>query len=176
MIKVNEKQFVQILPTIMNNGGAVYVRPATTLVHLGLNTNIDENYCVQNNIPVFRVQRLGGAIVSHPNDYDFVVIEPKTYDGSRPALFQKLIHTFLKNNLTAVFENNDLLVDGYKVASYSYRELDNGMLYLAMHISMSVDLELIKSICKKEMIKIPKGLNDFGIYEDTIDKLITETY
>lgn len=176
MIKVNEQQFMQILPTVMNNGGAVYVRPATTLVHLGLDEDIDEEYCKENNIPVFRVKRVGGAIVSNKNDYDFIVVDNKPHKNEPPLLFQKLIYILLNNNLDAKFEKNDLLIEGYKTASYSYRTIGNGLTYLAMHISMKVDLELIKNICKKEMKKVPRGLNDFGIYDDTIDSLIKECF
>ena len=43
-----------------------------------------------------------------------------------------------------------------------------------MHISMSVDINLIMNICKKPMAKVPKGLNDFGIYEEDIFKIIED--
>lgn len=168
----NTYQFMQVLPSVMQNGGAIYHRPASPLVHLGLEEDINENYCVANNIPIFRVQRTGGAIVSNIGDFDFVVVNNYTNTQQIPPLFSKLIQLLNSRNVKFAIENNDLLCDGYKVASFAYRALPNGMIYTAMHLSMSVNLELIKNICKKEMRKVPKGLNDFGIYEEDIFKLL----
>lgn len=164
----NTYQFMQILPNIMNNGGAIYHRAASPLVHLGIDEDINEEYCVQNNIPVFRVQRTGGAIVSNTGDFDFVVVNNNTNTNQIPPLFSKLVHLLVSKNISFKMENNDLLLDGYKVASYAYRLIPNGMTYTAMHISMSVKMELIQNICKKEMRKVPKGLSDFGVTDEDI--------
>ena len=172
----NTKQFMQVLPSIMQNGGAIYHRPAHPLVHLGLDQDINEDYCVDNDIPIFRVQRTGGAIVSNIGDFDFVIVNNNTNTQISPMIFGKLIHLLISRKINAKIEKNDLLCDGYKVASYAYRTLPNGLTYTAMHLSMSVNMELIKNICKKEMKKVPKGLNDFGIYEEDILKLMEEIY
>ena len=170
MIKLKAQQFMQILPSILNNGGSIYHVAEFPLVHLGIEEDINEDYCKENNIPIFRVQRTGGAIVSNVGDFDFVTVDTVTDSKKIPFLFSKLIHLLISKNLNAYFENNDLLIDGNKVASYSYRDVPGGI-YTAMHISMSVNIELIKNICNKEMIKIPKGLNDFGITNEDIERL-----
>lgn len=82
-----------------------------------------------------------------------------------PTLIQKLVDFISLKGYNAIVEKNDLLVNGYKVASYSYRAVPGGT-YVAMHISMSVDIALIMNICKKPMLKVPKELNDFGVYEE----------
>lgn len=176
----NPKQFMQVLPSIIMNGGAILHRTPTPLVHLGLDEDINEDYCDKNNIPIFRVQRSGGAIVSNSGDFDFVIVDKETNVKEIPPLFQRLIQLLDIKGVKFKIENNDILAieeilnddgekvsQGYKVASYAYRDVPGGT-YTAMHISMSVDLELIKNICKKEMKKIPKGLNDFGIFAEDI--------
>lgn len=168
----NTTQFMQVLPSIMKNGGAIYHRASAPLVHLGLEEDINEDYCKENNIPIFRVQRTGGAIVSNVGDFDFVVVNNHTNTNQLPPLFSKLIQVLNSKGIRFSIENNDLLCEGYKVASYAYRGLPNNLIYTAMHISMSVNMDLIKNICKKEMVKVPRGLNDFGIYEEDILKLI----
>lgn len=40
--------------------------------------------------------------------------------------------------------------------------------YNTYQISINQDIEAIKHICKKEMIKIPKALSDFGITAEEI--------
>lgn len=173
MIKLNAQQFMQVLPEIINKGGAIYHRPIFPLVHLGLENDIDEEYCKKHNIPIFRVKRLGGAIVSNIDDFDFVIVNKTTNSRKVPLILEKLIHLLVSKNVNVSVENNDILCDGYKTASYSYREVPGGI-YTAIHISMKVDLDLIKNICTKEMKKIPKGLCDFRITYEDIEKLIQE--
>lgn len=172
MLKLKAQQFMQVLPSVLKNGGAIYHIAEFPLVHVGVNVDINEQYCKDNNIPVFRVERTGGTIVSNPGDFDFVIVE-KEKKYTRPQILTKLLTLLVSKNQSVVFENNDLLVDGYKVASYSYRDVPGGI-YTAIHISMSVNMNLIKNICNKEMIKVPKGLNDFGINSEDIDKIVLE--
>lgn len=172
MLYLKAQQFMQILPSVLKNGGEICHRAEFPLVHLGINEDINENYCKEKGIPIFRVQRTGGAIVSNVGDFDFVVVNDNTDTKKLPPLFAKLIHLLISKNKNANFDHNDLLIDGNKVASYAYRELGNGMIYTAMHISMSVNLELIEKICNKTMVKIPKGLSDFGITEEDIINLL----
>lgn len=167
----NAQQFMQVLPEIIQKGGAIMHRPKTPLVHLGLENDINEEYCKENNIPIFRVQRSGGAIVSNIDDFEFVIVNKDTDTSKMPPLFNKLVHLLVSKNVPLKIENNDLLCDGYKCASWAYRTVPGGI-YTAMHISMSVNLESIKKICKKEMRKVPKGLNDFGITNEEIMDLI----
>ena len=171
MIKLNAQQFMQVLPEIIKKGGAIYHRPAFPLVHLGLDNDIDEQYCKEHNIPIFKVSRTGGAIVSNVNDFDFVIVKKGISQSKVPLLLEKLIHLLVEKNVKVKVENNDILCDGYKTASYAYREVEGGI-YIAIHISMKVDLELIKNICKKEMKKVPKGLCDFGITYEDVERLI----
>lgn len=167
----NPIQFMQVLPEIIKKGGAIMHRPTTPLVHVGINPDIDEDYCNANNIPIFRVQRTGGAIVSNIGDFEFVVVNKTTDTKKMPPLMEKLIHLLVSRNVYVKIEDNDILAEGYKVASYAYREVEGGI-YTAMHISMSVNIESIKNICKKEMKKVPKGLKDFGITEKEIEEII----
>lgn len=170
----NPIQFMQVLPEIIKKGGAIMHRPTTPLVHLGLENDINEEYCIANNIPIFRVQRTGGAIVSNVGDFEFVVVNSTTNVKKVPLLFEKLTHLLISKNVHTELKDNDLLCQGYKVGSWAYRPLDNEKIYTAMHISMSVNMESIKNICKKEMKKVPKGLNDFGVTEQDILKILEE--
>lgn len=172
----NPKQFMQVLQGVLLNGGAIYHRANHPLVHLGLDNDIDRNYCEANNIPIFEVKRIGGAIVSNVGDFDFVIVNKNTNRDAPPILLQKLFHLINQHKLNVKWDKNDLLIEDYKVASYSYRNIPSGI-YTAIHISMSVDMELIKNICKKPMIKTPKGLNDFGITNEEVKKcLFDEAY
>ena len=72
--------------------------------------------------------------------------------------------------LNADFVSNDIVVDGYKICGMCttrYGRID----YTGGFISMNVNLDHIKAICKKPMEKIPKGLSEYGITTDEVEKM-----
>ena len=84
-------------------------------------------------------------------------------------VYSKFVEYLKNKGLDVTSNGNDILVDGYKVfgwASNYYKEYN--AIYITAHFTLSVDLELIKNICTKTMVKVPKGLNDFGIYKEDI--------
>lgn len=172
----NTKQFMIKLNQIVQSGGKILHRAASPLVHVGIESDYNEEYCIENNIPIFKVGRTGGTIVSNTGDFDFVFVmnsSAKQWKKHKPILLEQIANLAREKGHFATIEKNDLLINGYKTASFSYREVPGGV-YVAMHISMSVDIALIMSICKKQMVKVPKGLNDFDIYEEDILKIIED--
>lgn len=169
----NPLEFMKELNNVLAHSGAICHRASTPLVHVGVDAEFNEEYCINNNIPIFRVERVGGTIVSNVGDFDFVIVDPNIEKDVRipPEVLQKLFVLANDHELDVVFDGNDLLIDGYKTASYSNRQVDGGI-YTAIHISMSVNMELIQNICTKEMKKIPKGLNDFGITNEEVEECL----
>lgn len=51
-----------------------------------------------------------------------------------------------------------------------YRQVE-GQCYTAGFISMNVNLDHIKAICKKPMEKVPKGLSEYGITTEEVEKM-----
>lgn len=83
--------------------------------------------------------------------------------------FSKALCEYLKRKgLNSVrCDNNDIMVDNYKVASGAEGKI--GMWnYMGYQISINQDIETIKNVCFKPMIKIPKGLGEYGITTDDI--------
>jgi hypothetical protein len=128
-------------------------------------TNVQ--YCIDNNIPHVHLKNLskGGCIVAAA---DAVVMNIKRrLDGGYTlahdfsiALENWLIEKGLPN---VERSGNDILVDGYKVASGS-TVLPKGIWqYMTYHVSMNQDLPLIEKVCNKPMEKVPKGLAEWGI-------------
>ena len=68
-------------------------------------------------------------------------------------------------------DNNDVLVDNFKVASGAEAILPTGLLYICYQISINQDLEVIKYACTKPMIKVPKALSEYGITTEEIEKI-----
>ena len=68
----------------------------------------------------------------------------------------------------------DFIVDGkYKVASCSSINAGDNFIYTGFHFSVNVNLEHIKNICQKPMVKIPKGLSDYGVTSNQIVEFLS---
>lgn len=63
--------------------------------------------------------------------------------------FRKLVHFLAKRNLNISIEINDILIDGYKVASFDSHDLDDVFKLVVIQILVNVNLERIKNICLK---------------------------
>ena len=144
-----------------------FIVQAQLEVGYGFDKDVDFQYCFENNIPAYDQKRRGGAIVFAKDTLTLgMIYNNREHFG---FVFDRMIDDLCvylaKQGLDAVKDNNDILIDGYKVASstsYNFNE-DYTWTYSAAQIAMNQDLEAIKHICTKPMIKIPKGLSEFGI-------------
>jgi len=151
-----------------NVTGVLFVNSNETFVFNGSKgeNSFNEDYCIENNIPIYPIQTGGGTIVSTTGDFSLGICVPK--DTGINTLF---ILNRLKNILTKytdkniVIDNNDILVDGKKVcgsAIYSY----NGMFMFVGYFSFNDKSELIRNICaNSNSIKEPSYI-DFMLRDD----------
>lgn len=125
---------------------------------------INEEYCKENNIPIFHVGYNGGAIVTSSEDAAIGLLIKR--DSAR-KYFGEVLCKFIKDDIpTAELVDNDILVDGYKVFGIGYKTF--GDLHLATYqITVKAYPEAIRNICLKEMKKEPKGLCEFGNFDKT---------
>lgn len=139
-------------------------------VHTGTQNDCNLEYCKEHNIPVYNLNRAGGTIVCCNGTIGIATFTYSKYG----MLNNKFIVNFMKflkdRGLNVTTDNNDILVDGFKVASAIEYKLGPqlSLLYGCYLISYDVDLDAIRHICKKEMKKIPKGLKEFGLTKEEI--------
>lgn len=130
----------------------------------------DIDYCKENNILTFNEVGLPHVhcIVCVEGNV-MISVKRKPIDGkSLSTFFVPAFRDFLINKgLNASIDNNDMMIDGFKVASGTEGET-NGWRYLGYQISLNQDIEVIKKVCKKPMVKMPKGLSDFGVTTDEV--------
>ena len=70
---------------------------------------------------------------------------------------------YIKNKgINAYFDNNDILIDGFKVFGIGSKKFNNLEVFL-IYIGINSNIDNIKKICNKSMKKIPKGLYEYGI-------------
>lgn len=165
MKRISTKDFINNLPTECKNEGTYF--------------NIVEENCIlqgELDIPktdwvVYKSHKFGGTIVNFKDDICIANFKKNYFTYGEEML--SLLEDYLRSKgLNASINCNDLIVDGkYKVASYASTNID-GIIYTAIHISMSVDLEIINLFCSKPTNKIPKGLNDYDITTKEIEHFI----
>jgi len=93
-----------------------------------------------------------------------------TKSCSTPSHFVDMLYRYLRDkHLNVQINGNDILVDGYKVSgNFSQYIGPKRDTLFGIHISLNVDLDVIKHYCDKEMNKIPKGLSEYGITREEL--------
>lgn len=139
----------------------------STFVETGSLRGFRQDICDKYGIPVAKTGYHGGSIVCFPGDLSFC----ETHWGPSefaPEMIEKAV-VFLKGkDLEITRDENDILVDGEKVISWARFTTISGWVQSVVHFSINSDLNLIKEICTKQMLKIPGALSKYGITADML--------
>jgi hypothetical protein len=171
--KITNDNYFNILESIIKNKEeSIAWGVATDNVIVTGRNAINEEYCKENNLDVYYSTNEGGTIVLSSGDVEFNIFR---YGGWKDGenIINKILE-YLKTRIENIsLQGNDLLVDNkYKVGSYSSKNTGNEFLYTGIHLSVNVDLEMIKNICLKPMNKIPRGLSEYGVTTGEMVELI----
>lgn len=149
-----------------------YVVVDSPVVIVYRKSQVDEDACNELGYEIVESYNNAGTIVSNHGD---VLIghfaEPD--NGWYDRFISYFIDWLKEKGLNAEFVSNDIVVDGYKVCGMCvtrYGSID----YTGGIISMNVNLDHIKKICKKPMNKVPKGLSEYGITTEEVEKMFLE--
>lgn len=163
-------EWCERLPQLVQDGEKhliFTIHPETEIAWGGWEDDLDRDYCQANGIPVYNQNRNGGTIVCSAGNVGLGIL----YDNReyREWVFVHLLRDFCAwlegKGLVVTFEKNDVLVDGYKVASGCGYNLppDFHRTYEGVQISVYQDMETIIGACKKPMVKVPRGLGEYGL-------------
>lgn len=148
--------------------------PTQRLVWHPVNGEFNREYCEQNNIICKERPYAGGVLCILPTDLEVSII---AIDA--PSIFPQLIinkvlewiKSKINQEVEIVISGNDILINNMKVfgmANYTYQNVT----VCGFHLAFNIDLDFIKQVCTKEMVKVPTGLNNFGNFDR--EELITE--
>lgn len=170
IIELTEETMVDgIISRIQNQEeGIVWGITKYTNVFCGRNNSLNEEYCREHKIPMFKFPNEGGVVVVHVGDLSIGHFSFDVDNRFNRDLMNEYIEYLRNKGLNATQIDNDLIIDDvYKCGSYSSRRYGD-ILYSAFHVSVGMNLENIKNICTKPMTKIPRGLSDYGITTEEI--------
>lgn len=154
----------------VHNIGYIVIETPIAIVHR--KTQVDEETCIKYGYEVYESFNNGGTILASAGDIMFSHVG-KLENGWISRFADYFIEWLKAKGLNAVYEDNDILVDGYKVCGlcitkYGRIDFSSGI------ISMNVNLDHIKAICKKPMVKVPKGLAEYGITTEEVERMFLD--
>lgn len=173
-IIMNEQNCIELISNAIKNQEEcfIYGTTAKTVVLCGDSGLYNIDYINKNNLFAPNIPNVGGVMVLSAGDIELAYFSKNLNCKFNYEIANIIIEYLNKKNINCKLYGNDLIIDEkYKCGSFSSIIINN-ILYSAFHISVNVDLELIKKICKKPMAKIPKGLSEFGITTEEIKELI----
>ena len=135
-------------------------------------TQVDEVVCAELGYTVYEAFNNGGAILTEPGDVELGHWYTPD-NGWRDRFVAYFVDWLNAKGLNAVYADNDVLVDDYKVCGTCitrYGRID----YSGIHIGVNTNLDHIKAICKKPMHKVPKGLSEYGITTEEVEQMFLD--
>lgn len=168
IIKLDSQiQFVENETEFLNSSNeqvAIVVLKQTEAIY-GADNSCNTEWCEENNIPYAHQDKLqgGGCIIGVKGNI-FIDAKIKPIGECISDKFSKALTDYIKNKglKTVRCDNNDVLIDGFKVASGCETYVE-GWKYMGYQISIYQDIEIIKNVCNKPMNKVPKALSEYGI-------------
>ena len=138
----------------------------------GADDSCNIEWCENNNVPYIHQGKLqgGGCIIGVKGNI-FIDAKRKTNGECLSDRFSKALYDYFKSKgLESVrCDNNDVLIDGFKVAS-GCETIVNEWSYMGYQISINQDIETIKHACNKPMVKVPKALSEYDITTEEMKK------
>lgn len=135
-------------------------------------TQVDEDVCRELGYTVYEAFNNGGTILTEPGDVE--IGHWHSLENGWLERFADYFVEWLKSKgLNAVYADNDILVDGYKVCGTCitrYGRID----YTGVHIGINTRVDSVRAICRKPMKKVPKGLSEYGITTEEIEAMFLE--
>lgn len=143
---------------------------------VGSNGGANEDRIRDLGIKMVQIKHEGGTIILSPGDVD-IGIFTAGYQGHgyRKRIVDRIIDKLNENGYKAVVEGNDVLIDGRKVVGFGSR-IFGKILYTAIHIAVDSNMDLIKTICTKDMQKTPDALMNYGINTQDILDIMSEVF
>lgn len=123
-----------------------FVNTPETTVYVHTSKPYNDEFCIENNLPVYKLPSGGGTIVSGDKDVVVAIVVPDTFGVDTRFILNKFVQILKKYMDNIAIADNDILVDGSKVCGITYLR-GNGMIAFLAHFSFSDTMELIDSIC-----------------------------
>lgn len=130
---------------------------------------IDYDLCEELGVRVVELNYGGGTIIGSSNDFSIIIVFPVIMSMCRNFVISKFEEIISKYIPNVSIDNNDILVNGEKVAGSMTRETDKSFVW-ATQVSFQDYSEYIEKICQKKQVKKPAFINNTLLSRDNLEK------
>lgn len=127
----------------------------------------NKDYVISENFTRVKAEHVGGTIILFPNDIAFTWISHQT---KLKDILNDIIIYLNKFDNNIVLKDNDVMLGDKKL--FGTMSSGVGPYYEGMFFSFNSDIEIIKKVSTKPMVKEPIGLSAIGITSEDIQNLI----
>lgn len=150
--------------------GIICLTSKETAVVYGSRRYVNIPACIRRGVYTYQAAHIAGAIVCFPGDLSIMQLKIGQSDFGSNAI--DAVRDYLVScGCSAEIDGNDLMVGGMKCGSWACM-IDSGYAQTVVHFSVSVDVELIRSICTKPMVKTPGALGKYGVTADVLLEVV----
>lgn len=139
----------------------------------GGHNEIDEKLCEELGYAICPTPHHGGNLIAHAGDLGFYYFS----DNEEKFIknFVDYFVSYLRNKgLNAYFDDNDVMIDGYKVCGVSLQVMNN-FFVAGAHIGVHTNVDNVKKLCtNKPCIKEPKGIAEYGITTEELVEMLKD--
>ena len=114
---------------------------------------MNDEYCINNNIPVYDIYADGGTIVVKNGDLSIAIIIPDDIEINNEYILNGIKNILLKYFENVEVDNNDIMINNKKCIGTAHIN-KNGMIAFVASCSFSDKTELIRNICIAPSSKI----------------------
>ena len=152
------------------NPGIISIYTDETCVCHGNNAEkvLNEDYCIEHNIPIYPYDSFGGNIVATKEDYGIAILIPTSIDVSFSLIAEKIIALLKQYYDDVQMQGNDILINGKKVIGSGVFG-DQELTVMLFYFSISDKGELISAICGEPVSNKTPGYIDM-IYGGEVRK------
>ena len=152
-----------------------YIIHEKTDVLDGTTTKANYKYVNSNHLGLFFLKTAGGVTILQEGNVSFAIVNNPNEHHYFSIVLQKFMDFLRSKGLEPINDGNDILVDGFKVCAFSSNYIEEyKWSFSSFTFTINIDLDLVRNVCNKPMVKIPKGLSEFGITREEILNLLEE--
>lgn len=170
-VKVKSRDAVSTILDFIKNkkSGVAYCVHDEKSVFVTEIGGIDAERCEELGYTILETQHTGGAVVVSEGDISVVHFGWVGNEWMH-SFARYLIERYRGMGLDASFDGNDVLIEGYKISGLS-ATIYGHIQYSTIHIGINTNLDHIKAVCKKPMVKVPRGLSEWGITTEEVEEM-----
>lgn len=167
---VDIAKYAEVTEDAIQNGKyGIYISQGEGIHAYHGSVEIDYDLCKKLNVRVVELNYQGGTIIGSAKDFSIIAVFPKILDLKASDIINRFTSIISKYVPNTECIDNDILVNGNKVAGSMTREVGQSFVW-ATQISFEDYSEYIEKICNKKSSKDPSHIDSSLLTRDQLEE------